>query len=770
MMPKISVIIPVFNKEDYLDECLGSILSQNLEGVEIVCVNDGSTDSSLSLLNEYASKHNCIVVVDQSNRGVGYARNVGIEHSSGEFIAFMDPDDFYPDKNTLKDLYEAAKSNSVAICGGSFSSLKSGQIITTYSGLNSKYIFSEDCLMEYRNYQFDYGFQRFIFSSKLIKENSIKFPNYIRFQDPPFLVRAMATAGTFYALERVTYRYREAYREINWNLCKKIDLIKGLTDNLKLSKELGYPELNSLETHRLTSDHDTEIILHNNNRFERKVLRKVIDDALSHVIDSDDQARVAELIRKLEADRFELEKTPLITVVIPIYKVEGYIDDCINSVLNQENPGDLQIICVDDGSPDRCGEICESYADRDLRIQVIHKVNGGLSSARNAGAEYAQGKYLYFLDSDDLLRPDALRSICAVMETNRLDVLYFDAETFFDSQEVENANRGFKEFYRNRNAPCEVMSGEELMRHFVEGDAYRTPVQLCALNAEFYRNRGLNFCDGVLHEDNLFTFTCLLEAERAMYVNEAWYLRRIRGDSIMTAHKSFKNYYGFLKCASEMSNYLERNPDKADVGKRVLERTLITMRYTYDALEPKEKIKTETLPLKDQASIARLDTDTRISDYPFVTVFVRYNENGIDCCIASLSNQTVAIRCYVVDGATDDTSCPTVTSEEVQRIIESSARPCIIVDGSKQYSSEMVADCIHYLEINNCSRLISEDGSIEVMFVTKDETTSIIPNDYIVKCEGAQKGSRIIAPSANVSAGHENPIGRIFNKLLGRGK
>lgn len=96
---------------------------------------------------------------------------------------------------------------------------------------------------------------------------------------------------------------------------------------------------------------------------------------------------------------------PLISVIVPVYKVEPYLRKCIDSIRNQTYRK-LEIILVDDGSPDRCGEICDEYAADDQRIQVIHKTNGGLSSARNAGIDVSQGDYLGFVDSDDWIEPD----------------------------------------------------------------------------------------------------------------------------------------------------------------------------------------------------------------------------------------------------------------------------------------------------------------------------------------------------------------------------
>ena len=100
------------------------------------------------------------------------------------------------------------------------------------------------------------------------------------------------------------------------------------------------------------------------------------------------------------------------SVIVPIYKVEKYLKRCIESVLSQTCT-DFELILVDDGSPDKCGEICEQYALKDNRIKVVHKENGGLSDARNAGIDVASCKYIYFIDSDDWISPNSIISfIC----------------------------------------------------------------------------------------------------------------------------------------------------------------------------------------------------------------------------------------------------------------------------------------------------------------------------------------------------------------------
>ena len=109
----------------------------------------------------------------------------------------------------------------------------------------------------------------------------------------------------------------------------------------------------------------------------------------------------------------------LVSVIIPVYQVEAYINRCVDSVLNQKYR-ELEVILVDDGSPDRCGAICDEYALKDNRIVVIHKKNGGLSSARNAALDICKGEYIMFVDSDDYVEPDFCESAMSVVEHDQV--------------------------------------------------------------------------------------------------------------------------------------------------------------------------------------------------------------------------------------------------------------------------------------------------------------------------------------------------------------
>lgn len=254
-IPKISVIIPIYNMDAYLRECLDSVLSQTLKEIEIICINDGSTEYTQLILEEYSWKDLRIKVISQSNHGVAYARNVAIESASGEFLYFLDPDDWLPDDNVFADMYNAAKKNHVLVCGGSFEEYSSHGVVKAWDGNLSKYTFKKDEIVKYSEYQFDYGWVRFIYDRDFIIQKNLRIPSLKFFEDPVFFVRVMHEAKQFYAMKRYTYCYRTGHKPSEIPYEKVVDLMTGLYMNIEFAKEHNYWQLLELEIARIENDY-----------------------------------------------------------------------------------------------------------------------------------------------------------------------------------------------------------------------------------------------------------------------------------------------------------------------------------------------------------------------------------------------------------------------------------------------------------------------------------------------------------------------------------
>ena len=169
----VSIIIPIYNREKLLPLCLNSVISQSLKNIEIICIDDGSTDNSLEILKQFKKKDNRIIIIHQKNQGSAIARNKGISISKGKFLAFMDSDDFYPNNSILELMLNNAIQNKVLICGGGTMNFiqNNNSIILKKSNT----YFTENKIVYYFDYQYDYYYQRFIYNRNFIKKKKFIF-------------------------------------------------------------------------------------------------------------------------------------------------------------------------------------------------------------------------------------------------------------------------------------------------------------------------------------------------------------------------------------------------------------------------------------------------------------------------------------------------------------------------------------------------------------------------------------------------------------------
>lgn len=222
-----------------------------------------------------------------------------------------------------------------------------------------------------------------------------------------------------------------------------------------------------------------------------------------------------------------------VSVIIPVYNVEPYLSACLDSVCHQ-TLRDIEIICINDGSTDRSLDILQCYAERDSRIQVYSQENRGPGEARNAGIYRAHGEYIQFVDSDDMLEPDALLYAYEKAKAEKLDVFAFDAHAVFDSAEMETEKGAYRTYYPRPDRYRNITPGEAFFtRQILDGKFIMQPC--CQLiMRKFLLKSGVRFIPGILQEDNAFTVEMLLHAQRVSHENRPFYIRRVRPGSIMT--------------------------------------------------------------------------------------------------------------------------------------------------------------------------------------------------------------------------------------------
>ncbi len=263
---------------------------------------------------------------------------------------------------------------------------------------------------------------------------------------------------------------------------------------------------------------------------------------------------------------------PAVSIIIPIYNVEKYLAECVDSILGQTFQN-IEIILVDDGSSDLSGKMADDYAAKDSRIKVIHKENGGLSSARNAGMKIARGDYIYFCDSDDYISLNAIGILYKIATENNLDMVLFNADSFLNKDDIGNkvlesiVNICNEKYNRTVCTREKVKKGTELFAELSTNNEYMAPVWLQFVKRAYYLENQLRFYEGIIYEDNLYSLKALLLAQRVMFLPEKFYHRRVRAGSIMTSREEFKNFYSYFVVYCEAVQFLSSHVFEAFVAK-----------------------------------------------------------------------------------------------------------------------------------------------------------------------------------------------------------
>ena len=231
----------------------------------------------------------------------------------------------------------------------------------------------------------------------------------------------------------------------------------------------------------------------------------------------------------------------MISIIVPIYNVEKYVGECIESIINQAYK-DLEIILVDDGSTDGSGIICDKYARHDSRIHVIHKTNGGLSDARNAGIEQAHGDWLGFVDGDDFLHKNMYADLYSCIRSTDGDIAvcsFFPTKCYVEDWEYD------------KNDEISVFSGGEALCNL-------NIVQVSACN-KLYRKElfeTIRYPVGKLHEDEAVIHRILYQCSRVSFIEEKLYGRRIREGSIMTSEITGRRIYDGIDALKDRVNFV----------------------------------------------------------------------------------------------------------------------------------------------------------------------------------------------------------------------
>ena len=502
----VSIIVPIYNVENYLRQCLDSIQNQTYKKFECIMINDGSTDSSQQIAEEYLVDSR-FKLINQSNKGLSGARNTGISHIREEstFVAFVDSDDcIYPD--FLETLTEHIEDDvdiiermieyySDEIKMDNISHNFEKQILTTQNEKLRKFALNE---------------LRVSVFPKLYRKNLLTedfFPKGWIFEDLAVVPELVSHSRKWIKLPKVIYGYRirpnsittKEFSEEKLDVFKifgKYDLFfKDESDVTKLLVEkIKYLHLNY---------HDIEFVPEDN---QYKSLYKEEKEKILSQIE-------------------QYEKGELISIIVPIYNVENYLRHCLDSIQKQTYQN-FECLLINDGSPDNSADICREYVSKDSRFRYFEKENGGVSSARNLGIEHSKGQYITFIDSDDWVESDYLDVLYKVLKDEAADIsvsTYKQFDMTANCYYVHSYQRGYE---KRVFVQDEFILELPLLERYDRSFGYSTGK---LVNRNMLGNVRFNEVT-TLSEDMEFWYKVYLFLHKVVYVNRDAYIYRTYGD------------------------------------------------------------------------------------------------------------------------------------------------------------------------------------------------------------------------------------------------
>lgn len=488
--PKVSVVVPIYKVEKHLRRCVDSVLAQTLKNIEVILVDDGSPDACPRIVDEYAARDPRVVPVHQENRGLSGARNAGLDAARGEYVGFIDGDDWI-EAEMFEKLYDAATANiaDVVACGIRCEFLCGGaDVDQAYYDMkfSGKFAASPELLEK-----LDVSVCNKIFRRTLIERagGALRFPDGRNFEDCEFFWRFFLRAQSIFCIQENLYHYvrhgsgimKETMTGSNAHsvdavlVCGNIlrDLLARerfdefafpffllLAGHYGLSARSGHPETDS-ETRKILDLANYKkfrrglperenwaweildgvaarkkfslgkMILHTKNckgvsrtfLFGIRIRKKRIPEAPAVVFASPQEPAAA-------------GTRPKISVVVPTYNAAAYLRQSLDALCGQ-TLRELEIVCVNDGSTDESEAILREYAERDPRVKIISKANGGYGSAVNVGIDAAGGEFLAVAEPDDYVAPDMFATLYAAAKENRVPLVKCDWELFWENAGTE---------------------------------------------------------------------------------------------------------------------------------------------------------------------------------------------------------------------------------------------------------------------------------------------------------------------------------------------
>lgn len=537
---KVSIVIPVCNVEQYLTECLNSAVNQTLGDIEIICVNDGSKDSSLEILLDYARRDSRVKVIDKDNAGYGHTMNLGMDMASGEYIGIIESDD-YVDLHMYEDLYQIAQENRLDWVKADFNRfiIEKGVIVNTYNDVAKKKEYYNRVISpqeEPFSFRFIMNTWSGIYSRQFLVSNNIRHQETpgASFQDNGFWFQSMIYAKRVYVVNKPYYMNRrdnpnssvyskgkaeaiiEEYNYIYHILEKDENKLLFFAPQYQLKKYHNY----LFHYNRIANEEKLAFLEKVSEEFKLALSKGEIDPEFfnSHELDE------VEWIANNPKDYFfqHNDESIAVSVIIPVYNAAPYLKKCLDSVLDQELEN-IEVICIDDGSEDESLKILNDYADTDSRLVVLTQDNAGGGAARNRGLDIARGEYLLFLDADDFFEKELAETVYHACKKKSADVCIYRVKTYDDKTGKVTSEKG--SFVKENMPKKDVFAPQDMRgKIFI---TFQTWPWNKMFRRHFIEKEKIRFQEIKRTNDLFFTYSALMKAARITTVDRELVYYRI---------------------------------------------------------------------------------------------------------------------------------------------------------------------------------------------------------------------------------------------------
>lgn len=531
--PVISVIIPVYNTAAYLPRCIESVINQTYRNLEIILVDDGSTDDSRRICEVYAKNDPRIVLVSQENRGNTAARKAGLRTATGEYVMFVDSDDWIG-SSLVSQLYQQAERHHAEfvisdVCmirvGGREEArrnlIAAGVYTNPKTAVKKLFFDYEDCR---------YGILPYVYAKLYRRDLAVgameQIDDRIQYDEDRALVWTCL-------MQDITVVFTDC---MEYDYCQRAEGLVRARDEMYLAK-INYfycymRRLFEKEDEILEKQLEQYVIW--NVRIALKWKLGMSGNALAEaeeVYGADFGGQLDEAVRPVLA-----ESGIKVSIIIPSLNAARYIRQCLDSVRTQTLP-EIEILCVDAGSEDGTIDIIKEYAALDHRIRYLAAERRSYGYQMNLGVEAAQGEYIGIVEPDDYVSEEMFEKLYDAARGNRLDYVKSDFYKFMDYRGRRHYQRWERSSWgKHPDMFHRVIAMKETPHALVYGD--HGNIWSGIYRREFLLDRQIRFHEtpGASYQDTGFALLCTLEAERVMFVKDCFY--RYRQSSTGTSVRS----------------------------------------------------------------------------------------------------------------------------------------------------------------------------------------------------------------------------------------